>query len=193
MTRLLRSRFVLLAFAAPASFIAATFTARPAAAAEFQLKTGILGETSTWRADPAMTGALQLGLRFGDLASVYMQGRVGYAGVDQRMLTMVQIGGQIWGRLGKARPYFRFGLVHQHEESWAAVDGDVFGAMFGVGDGIRHRGGFEWAGGVDVPLAQVKRTQFFASGEGLVTWFPDPRGPAAYSGLLLSLGLNYGI
>jgi hypothetical protein len=166
---------------------------RSAEAAEFQLKTGLLGETSVWRADPALTGALQLGLRFGDLASVYMQGRIGYAGVDQRMLTTVQVGGQIWGRLGKARPYFRFGLVHQHEESWAAVDGDVFGAAFGVGDGIRHRGGFEWAGGVEMPFAQKKRTQFFGSAEGLVTWFPDPRGPAVYGGLLLCLGLNYAI
>jgi hypothetical protein len=168
-------------------------TERPAHATEFQLKTGLLGETSTWRDDPAATGALSLGLRFSDLVSVYFQGRVGYAGVDQRMLTMVQIGGQIYGRLGRVRPFFRFGLVHQHEESWAAVNGDVFGALFGVGDGIRHRGGFEWAGGVEVPFAKVKRTQFFASGEGLVTWFPDPRGPAAYGGMMLSLGLNYSI
>jgi hypothetical protein len=166
---------------------------RPAHATEFQLKAGMLGETSTWRGDPAGQGALSLGLRFADLVSVYFQGRLGYGAVDQRVLTMVQIGGQIYGRLGKARPFFRFGLCHQHEESWAAVNGDLFGAVFGVGDGIRHRGGFEWAGGVEVPFAKVKRTQFFASGEGLVTYFPDPRGPAAYGGLLLNLGLNYSI
>lgn len=190
---MIRPRLLPVVSASAVALALVVATERPARATEFQLKAGLLGETSTWRADPAATGALSLGLRFHDLVSIYFQGRIGYAGVDQRMLTMVQVGAQLYGRLGIARPFFRFGLCHQHEESWAAVDGDVFGAVFGVGDGIRHRGGFEWAGGVEVPFAKVKRTQFFASGEGLVTWFPDPRGPAAYGGLLLNLGLNYSI
>ena len=170
---------------------ALAFAERPAHAAEFQMRGALQGEASSWRDDGAMTGSLALGARFADLVSVYALGRVGYAGIDQRMLTLVQLGGQIWGRRGPTRPYFRFGLVHQHEESWSGVGGDVFGALFGVGDGIRHRGGFEWSGGVDYPFKKLKRTEFFASAETFLTWFPDPRGPSLYVGGSLGLGFNY--
>ena len=166
---------------------------RAGEAAEVQLRGGIVGEGSSWRDDGAATGSLMLGLRFADLASVYAGGRLGLAGVDDRMLTLVTLGGQIWGRLGASRPYFRFGLVHQHEESTAAVGGDAFGAIFGVGDGIRHRGGFEWAVGLDYPFAKRRSWQFFSTAEALLTWFPDPRGPALYAGGQLGLGFNYSL
>lgn len=182
-----------LAFAGALGAGAFAAAERPARATEFQMRGAAVGLGSSWRDDGAAMGSLSLAARFGDLASVYFLGRVGYAGIDQRMLTLVQVGGQIWGRLGKTRPYFRFGLVHQHEESWAAVQGDVFGAMFGVGDGIRHRAGLEWGTGVDVPFAQVKKTQFFASAEALLTWFPDARGPSIYAGGSLGLGFNYAL
>jgi hypothetical protein len=174
--------------------LVALFAAPSAArAAEFQLRGGLVGEGSSWRDDGAGQGSLMMAVRFKDLVSVYGGVRVGAANVDQRMLTMVQLGGQIWGRLGRARPYFRFGLVHQHEESFAAVGGDVFGALFGVGDGIRHRGGFEWGAGLDVPFKKHKSWEFFGTVEGLVTWFPDPRGPAVYGGGGLGLGFNYSL
>jgi hypothetical protein len=186
---------------APSSKIAAALGALALAwlapsvahAAEFQMRGTLGGEASTWRGDGAIDGGLALGLRFADLASFYLMTRVGYAAVDERMLTMVQVGGQIWGRVGVTRPYFRFGLVHQHEESAAAVGSDVAGALFGVGDGIRHRAGMEWAVGVDYPFAKRRSWQFFGSAEALLSLFPDSKGPEVYGGGSLGLGFNYSL
>ena len=62
------------------------------------------------------------------------------------------LGGQLWGRIGVARPYVRASLLHPHEGSLSVVAKDYLRAAFGVGDGIRHRAGGEVAVGVDVPL-----------------------------------------
>ena len=62
--------------------------------------------------------------------------------IDDRVLTYLSLGSTLYGHIGIARPYVRLALVHQHEEPTSAYRDDPFGAMFGVGDGIRHRGGF---------------------------------------------------
>lgn len=165
----------------------------PARAGDLQLDVGAGGLASTWRGDGGAFGSLKLGYRFLDLVAPYFLGRLGYAAVDQRMLTLVSLGGQLWGRVGAARPYLRVGLVHQHEEPLVAVSADAFGALFGVGDGIRHRAGFEGALGVDFPV--WKRGAWTLKGlvEGMVTGYPDPRGPAIYGGGTAGLGFDYSL
>lgn len=160
-------------------------------AGEIQLSYGMGGEGSSWRTDGAGFGSLKAGYRFLDLVAPYISVRLGYGAVDERLLTLIQIGGQIWARIGIVRPYLRFGLVHQHEETMAAVAMDAFGAVWGVGDGIRHRGGFEGALGADIPFKKVKAWEFHAMIEGFCTGFPDPRGPAVYGGATAGLGFNY--
>jgi hypothetical protein len=81
--------------------------------------------------------------------------------------------------------------VHQHEESADAIEADRWGALFGVGDGLRHRGGGEAAVGVDLPFHRDKAVEIFATVEGHADWFPDPRGPEWYGGGGLALGFNY--
>jgi hypothetical protein len=172
--------------------LACTLTlAAPARAVDFQADVFAGGQGSSWRSDGAAFGSLKLGVRFLDLLAPYFLARVGYGTVDQRMLTLVSIGGQIWGRLGFTRPYARIGLAHQHEESAAVVQTDPFGALFGVGDGIRHRGGFEGGLGIDLPFKSTRKVEFHATIDSLITWFPDPRGPKIYAGASAGLGLNY--
>lgn len=164
-----------------------------ASAGDFQLDVGAGGALSTWRGDGTGFGSLKIGYRFLDLIAPYFLVRIGYGAVDERLLTLVSLGAQLWGRLGPTRPYLRLGLVHQHEETMSAVSNDAFGALFGVGDGIRHRGGFEGAIGLDFPLKRVKKLEVHATLEGLVTGFPDERGPAVYGGALMGIGLNYAL
>jgi hypothetical protein len=166
---------------------------QPAPTGEIQLALGLGGEGSSWRGDGAGFGTLQLSYRFRDLVAPYFLARVGYAAVDQRMLTFLSIGGQIWGRIGKVRPFARFGLVHQHEETMSSVADEPFGAIFGVGDGIRHRAGLDGGLGVDVPFIKQKAWEFHVRMELLLTGFPDPRGPAIYGGGTAGLGFNYAL
>lgn len=165
----------------------------PASAGEIQLSALAGGQGSSWRSDVTGFVGLRFGYRFKDVVAPYLLLRAGYANTDQRIVELIQIGVQAWARIGPTRPYARFGFVHQHEEPWAAVKSDTFGWLFGVGDGIRHRGGFEGALGVDLPFAEHRGFQFHATIEALLTGFPDVRGPKIYGGGVVGIGFNYGL
>ncbi len=162
-----------------------------ARAGELQLAFGAAGEATTWEGDSAVYSSLQVGWRFRDLVSVDFLGRLGYGAVDDRMLTYLSVGAELWGRLGSTRPHLRLGLVHQHEEPVAAIDADPFGAALGVGDGIRHRAGGQISAALDVPIGRLWRRPLFVSAGAQVTSFPDDRGPDLYWGAGASLRWNW--
>jgi hypothetical protein len=174
-----------------AAALAAWLATTEAGAHDFQLGLGMSGHGTEWRGDGGGYGSLKLGVRFIDLVGVYLEGREGYATVDQRMLTLVSLGAQVWGRLGITRPYARLGFLHQHEESLAVFTDDVGSALFGVGDGIRHRFGGELGLGLDVPFWTRKDLSFFVGVEARGAVFPDDLGPLVYAGGGLNVGMSY--
>lgn len=177
------------------ALVSALVTLAPARAdaGEIQVATGPGVQASSWRGDGTFGQSLRLGYRFADLVAIDFLGRLGYGTVDDRLVTLVSLGGTIYGRIGKVRPYARLALVHQHEEPLPGVREDAFGALFGVGDGIRHRGGFGSSLGVDVPLHKGKTTELVVGADATGSWFPDPRGPNLYAGGSLWLGLNFAL
>jgi len=162
---------------------------------QIQLTMGPGGMASTWRGDAGLYGGLRVGARFFDLVTVDLLARLGYAAVDERTITYLALAAGLQPRLfgGKVRPFARVAVVHQHEETIAAIHRDAFGALLGVGDGIRHRGGFSFGLGADVPFARVGATQFFAGLEAMATVFPDPRGPEWYFGGGAWLGVSFSL
>jgi hypothetical protein len=134
-----------------------------------------------------------VGYCFGDLVAVDTVGRLGYGTVDDRVITYLSVGGTLYGRLGRVRPYVRLAVVHQHEEPMPGLRNDPFGAVFGVGDGIRHRGGLGSSLGLDVPVQRINSTEIVLGVDTSGVWFPDPRGPKLYAGGSLWLGLNFGL
>jgi hypothetical protein len=179
---------VLTAFPVLAAFGACAADAR---ATDFQAAVGANAYGTEWRGDAAAYGSLKLGFRFADLIGIYALGREGYGGVDDRMLTQVSLGAQIWATIGPTRPYVRLGFLHQHEESISVVADDYGSAMFGVGEGIRHRAGGELALGLDLPFWTRDDLSFFVGGEASACLFPGAPGPIIYAGAGLSLGLSY--
>lgn len=95
------------------------------------------------------------------------------------------------GELLGLRPYARMSIAHQHEESLSVVGDDAFGALFGIGDGIRHRGGLEWGVGLDWPVSIVESWSTFVAVEGITGWFYDDRGPHWSVGASVGLGLSF--
>lgn len=176
-----------------ASLTAAVSFSSGAEAADFQLELGADAAGSEWRGDFTGSGSLKLGFRFIDLLGFYFQGREGYGLVDQRMITQLALGGQIWGRLGPTRPYARLAALHQHEESLSVVAGDVGTMLLGIGDGIRHRFGGELGVGLQVPFWKKRDLQFFAGVDVYAKLIPDDLGPLVQAGGGLSLGLNYAL
>jgi hypothetical protein len=65
--------------------------------------------------------------------------------------------------------------------------------LFGVGDGIRHRGGPEGAIGVDFPIAKPKGAELLATVEASALWFPDERGPHVYGIGTAALSARFGL
>ena len=180
-----------LPLACAAAIAAVTLCPRPAAAGDARLNISLSGAGSEWRSDAAAWGGLGLGYRFFDLVGIYALGRFGYGTVDERMLTLLAIGAQIWGRIGPTRPYARIAFIHQHEEPIAAVEQNIGGAIFGVGDGIRHRGGAEGALGVDWPFLNRKAWTLFANAELSFAGFPNSSGPDWYFLGGLGFGVQY--
>lgn len=166
-----------------------------ASATELQVALGPQVQGSSWRTDVAVAQSLKLGVRFADLIAIDALVRIGYGMVDQRMLTYLSLGGSLYGKLasGRLRPFGRLALVHQHEEPTSALRQDAVGALFGVGDGIRHRGGAGASLGMDAVISRARRTAWLLGADVNGTWFPDPRGPAIYFGGGLWVGLNYSL
>jgi hypothetical protein len=164
-----------------------------ARAGEIQVAAGPGAYASSWRGDATAGQALKLGYRIADVIALDFLGRLGYGTVDERVLTYVSLGATGYARIGVVRPWLRLSVVHQHEEPTTAVKNDPWGAVFGVGDGIRHRGGLGSSLGFDVPVYKHKTAEFVLGIDTTATWFPDPRGPTFYYGGSLWAGLNYGL
>lgn len=174
-------------------FLGVALAPSAAEAGEIQLASGPGVYGSSWRGDSSFGQALRVGYRFGDLVAIDSVGRLGYGTVDERVITYLSLGGTLYGRIGRVRPYVRLAFVHQHEEPLPGVREDPFGTVFGVGDGIRHRGGFGSSLGLDLPVYKGKSTELVVGIDTSGVWFPDPRGPKLYAGGALWLGLNFGI
>jgi hypothetical protein len=187
----MRPRSFALPAAALSAFLLSTAEAR--AGGEIQLRAAVGGEGSSWLHDGAPIASIQFGFRFLDIVAPYFLARIGYGNTNERVLEMIQLGAQVWARIGIARPYARFGILHQHEEPWATVKADGIGSLLGVGDGIRHRQGLEGALGVDIPFKQYKSWQFHMTVEGIFTGIPTDNGPPIYAGGTLGFGFNYGL
>ncbi len=165
---------------------------RTAHATDYYLEGSVLGGVTTWSpTDRNVQGALRTGFAFANIVGVEVQGRLGYAAVDQRMLEALGVGTKLMIPIKPVTPHLRLGMIHMHEEPVAAVSKDPAGAIVGVGDGIRHRFGIESGLGLDWIFAKTKRVNFLASAEGYVDVFPDDKGPLLYSGGGLGIGLQY--
>lgn len=163
-----------------------------APAAELEAQIGLGALASDWQGDFGAQGLFKVGLRLWEVVGLHALTRLGYAGVDQRLLTFLSIGVQLWPvRAGDFAAHVRLAGFHQHEESLAAVDENPGGAVFGVGVGIRHRYGVEAALGVEHRLTDWGRTEVFGAAEltGALAYYSS--GPDAYSGLYLSLGVHH--
>jgi hypothetical protein len=175
--------------------LACALMTREAEATDYYVEGNVSGGGSTWgTSDPNVQGALRTGFEFLDIVSVDLQGRLGYASVDERMLMMVGLGTKLALPIEPFIPHIRLHAIHFHESPVDVMKHDPFMHAMGVGDGIRHRFGFEAGLGASYLFAKVKRANFLAQAEGYVDAFPDDgKGPVVYGGAGLGVGMQYGL
>lgn len=168
--------------------------ASPALAADFYAEGAVSGGASSWEGDPDVQAALHTGFEFVDVVSVDVAARMGYGAVDERLLMMLGLGTKLALPIEPFIPHLRLTALHAHESPVAAMQHDPFLHVLGVGDGIRHRFGFEAALGASYLFAVLDHTKFLAQVEAYADAFPDDgKGPVFYGGAGMGLGLQYGI
>lgn len=184
----------LAAFFAGLSLVFCAASARAGGSIHVAAGPTLAGSTGNgWYGDGAIPGAtLQAGYRFGDWIGPVFEWREGYGKVDERLLTMVGLGGQAWWPHINPRPFARVMWIHQHEEYIHYVQEKPVGLLFGDGYGIRHRGGTEAAIGADYTFGHTGKFDWFASGELYWDWLfeSEAPGPASYLGGGLLVGFN---
>lgn len=175
-------------------FVAALLcVAAPARAGEIQVDAGSTMLGSSWQGDFTGGGLLRLGYRFARVVSIDTVLWEQLGNVDSRFLTGLTIGVTGFIPLKRIRPSLRLFAIHQHEEGAVSVAQTPGGFVFGIGSGIRHRGGGGTTLGVEVPFLKKNGLEWVVLAELEGIWFPDSLGPTFYFGGNIGLGFNYAL
>jgi hypothetical protein len=185
---LLRSCFFFLVMGALAAWPNAAY------AGELQAEIGGSAHASTWRSDYGGGGYLKLGYR----TKIRLGFDVGFAerlsSVDTRFNGGLSIGLHLAPRIGSLVPLLRAYFIHQHEQGAVSVAKDPLTMVVGIGDGIRHRAGFGFSLGTEIPLAKAGSTTWYAAPSATIDVFPNRElGPLLYAHLSLGLGATFDV
>jgi hypothetical protein len=148
---------------------------------EFFVGLGASAGLTNWSGDPAGYGSLGIGLRIYEIITPFAEARVGYGRIDQRLLTFLSLG--VMGTFHpttKIAPRMLIGVVHQHEESIAAVAQEPAGALLGIGVGIRHRAGIQLGLGCDFTVYEKERYVITVGPELRGAYLTYSSGPSLY-------------
>lgn len=166
----------------------------PATAGELQLDAALNVKGSTWRGDFGAGPQLRLGYRFAEVFAVDTVIWEELSSVDFRLNTGLTLGVTGFLKFQGVRTSLRAYFIHQHEEAMVSVASNPFGALFGIGAGIRHRAGAGGALGLEIPFQRDEDFEFVIVTNFNVTVFPEAvLGPRAYFGVAGGVGFNYAL
>jgi len=166
--------------------------ASSATAGELDLDLGVQATTTPWQGDHGGGSVLDVGYWFLPWLGASYIGKEQYATVDDRFLTYLSLNVAMRQELGKVRITGTLGAVHQHEESRAAVDAQPIDALFGVGDGIRHRMAGRAGMQIALPVWNYGRGIMFVALDLDATKFMDmDKGPSWMASGGVSFGATY--
>ncbi len=154
--------------------------ARPTRGA-LALGLGASGGASGWSGDALGYGGFTAGLRLARVVTPFVGASLGYARVDQRLLTRLTFGVDVGVTLRERyRPRAFAAFVHQHEESMAAVAEQPGGAALGIGTGIRHRAGVYFGAGFDWRVRGGETFELWVGPELSAMYLTYSSGPSWY-------------
>ena len=174
-------------------FVFLMLLAPSARAGEIQVDAGTTVLGSSWQGDFTGGGLLRLGYRFARVVSIDTVVWEQLGNVDSRFLTGLTIGVTGYIPLKRVRPSLRIFAIHQHEEGAVSVSETPGGFIFGIGSGIRHRGGGGLTLGAEISLVKRHDLEWVLLAEVEGIWFPDPLGPTFYLGGNVGIGFNYSL
>jgi hypothetical protein len=182
---------LVLAIAAGASLLPSS-----AHAGELDLNLGLQATTTDWPADHGGGASLDLGYWFASVGDTHFGakyiGKEHYANVDERLMTYLSINGAVRHDFGQLKLVGTTGLVHQHEETRAALMEAPVSAALGIGDGIRHRAGARAGLSLALPIVKHRRGEWYLALDLDATAFTeDTRGPRWMTSGGVSFGFTF--
>jgi hypothetical protein len=163
-----------------------------ASAGELDLGVGLQATTTGWPEDNGGGPSLDASWWFKHWLGVSFIGKEHYATVDDRFMSYFSVNGALRHDFGRVRLTGTLGVVHQHEESRAAIMNQPIQSLFGVGDGIRHRMASRAGFSLGLPISPYDHGDVFLALDVDGTVFAEAdRGPRWMSSAGLSLGFTY--
>jgi len=119
-------------------------------------------------------------------------GKEHYATVDERMMSYFSLNVVFRTSFDRFRLSGNTGLVHQHEETRAAIEAQPLASAFGVADGMRHRMATRLGGQLALPFRDRAKGDWYVALDLDATLFAEEdRGPRWMTSLGLSIGFTH--
>jgi hypothetical protein len=166
--------------------------ATPAAAGELDLGLGLQATHTGWSDDHGGGPAVSAGWWFNSWLGISFIAKEHYATVDDRFMSYFSLNGAVRRSVGGLRIAGTLGLVHQHEEPYAAIQHMPVASAFGVADGIRHRMASRAGLQLALPFRDRAKGEWYVALDLDATAFPEAeRGPRWMSSAGLSVGFTH--
>ena len=164
----------------------------PAHAGELDLNLGLQATHSAWSDDAGGGPTLQATWWFRDWIGASFIGKEHYAQIDDRYTSYYSLNATFRHDAGPVWLGGNLGLVHQHEETMAAIDAQPVASLFGVADGMRHRMASRVGFQLAVPFSDRTKGDWYVALDLDGTYFAEEdRGPRWMQSIGVSVGFTH--
>jgi hypothetical protein len=164
----------------------------PALAGELDLNFGLQATHTDWPEDAGGGPTLGATWWFKDWIGASFIGKEHYAQVDQRYMSYFSLNAAFRTEAGPLWLGGTIGVVHQHEETMAAIDAQPIASLFGVADGMRHRMASRLGAQLAYPFSDREKGNWYVALDLDGTYFAEEeRGPQWMQSVGVSIGFTH--
>lgn len=161
-------------------------------AGELDLSLGLQATHTDWPDDRGGGPTLSAGWWFTPALGASFVGKTHYAAVDERYVSYLSLNAAARHDLGRVRLGGTLGVVHEHEETRAAIEAMPLASVFGVADGIRHRMAARAGASLAIPFRDRAAGDWYVALDLDATVFTDDdRGPRWMTSAGLAVGFTH--
>jgi hypothetical protein len=168
------------------------FASTPVGAGELDLNLGLQATHTAWSDDTGGGPTLGATWWFKDWIGASFIGKEHYAKVDDRYMSYFSLNVAFRTEAGPLWLGGNAGIVHQHEETMAAIEEQPIASLFGVADGMRHRMASRAGVQLALPFSDRAKGDWYVALDIDATYFSEEtRGPRWMQSIGLSVGLTH--
>ncbi|MDQ3366160.1 MAG: hypothetical protein M3680_12105 [Myxococcota bacterium] len=168
-------------------------TGAPAQAGELDLSLGLQGTHTGWPDDHGGGPSVSAAWWFRSWLGASFLGKEHYATIDDRYMSYFSFNAAVRRDVGRrVRLGGTLGVVHQHEETRAAIEAQPLASLFGVADGMRHRMASRAGLQLAIPFRDRAKGDWYVAFDLDATLFSEEdRGPRWMSSAGIAVGFTH--